>query len=634
MQEKNEDILVWLPSPLGDAVLCTPALRAIRERFDNSKITFFAKPIVRQMLSPCSFNDTWLEQENGNPFYIAKVLKEQKFSQAILFKNSFASALAVFLARIPARIGYAREGRDFLLTEKLLPPKTHEGKFKALSMIDYYLAVASWVGADVTNRKLSLEFLDEDKENVLGKLPEINEADSPIVIMVPGGAFGPSKCWPSIRFSKTSDWLISNYNAKVLISIAPEPAETIIAEEIISQSQNPLINLAKRDLNIGELKALFSMADLVICNDTGPRHIAIAFGRKVITMFGPNDPAWTETGHEYEIKIIGTAYCAPCAKPVCTQKEHICMESITTEQVCQAAKELLENNRRHSIILSQNESAGASGSFFINSDYIDAFAELGLTSLDAVFAFDSGKDPGGSKLPRYRNRLEFEVPNSEKKLYLKSYDNPGVLTQIKNWFWHDTRKSMMSFDLDPVKDLELAGIKTPKAVSYGEKWGIFFEKRSFTITEEITNAEPLEKKLPDCFQDSTNQDNIKEQREFIKELGQFARKLHDTGYRHRDFYLAHIFYRNNGTLYLIDLQRAFNPRFLAERFRVKDIAQLYYSAPKSAFSKTDRLRFYRSYTGKTSLDKCDKVFIRKVFKKVMRIVRHDIKHGRLVPFTN
>jgi hypothetical protein len=173
------------------------------------------------------------------------------------------------------------------------------------------------------------------------------------------------------------------------------------------------------------------------------------------------------------------------------------MESITFKQVCQAAKELLENNRKHSTILSQQEPAEVSQSFFIDSNYINAFAELGLTSLDAVFTFDSGKDPGGSKLPRYRNRLEFEVPDSTKKLYLKSYDNPSMLTQIKNWFWHDSRKSMMSFDLDPVKDLERVGIKTPKIVSCGEQWGFFFEKRSFTITEEITNAEPLEKKLPD-----------------------------------------------------------------------------------------------------------------------------------------
>ncbi|MBA7481000.1 hypothetical protein ES707_16468 [subsurface metagenome] len=108
---------------MGDAVLCTPALRAIRKHFKTCKISFFANPAVRCVLSPCSFNDKWLEQRNENPFALAKKLKEHKFKYAILFKNSFASALAVYLAGIPSRIGYAREGRGLLLTDKLYPPK-------------------------------------------------------------------------------------------------------------------------------------------------------------------------------------------------------------------------------------------------------------------------------------------------------------------------------------------------------------------------------------------------------------------------------------------------------------------------------------------------------------------------------
>ena len=275
-----------------------------------------------------------------------------------------------------------------------------------------------------------------------------------------------------------------------------------------------------------------------------------------------------------------------------------------------------------------------SQSYFIVSNYVDAFKKLGLTSFDALFSFDSGKDPGGSSLPDYRSRLEFKTSESEKKLYLKRYHDPDAMTQIKNWFWHNARKSMMSFDLDPADELARAGIKTPKTVSYGEQWGVFFEKRSFIITEELSNAEPLEQKLPDCFKDISKTENLRKQRSFIDRLGQFAKKFHATGYRHRDFYLAHIFYSDDGTFYLIDLQRAFKPNILAERFRVKDISQLYYSAPGSAFSRTDRLRFYKSYTGKKTLDRRDKAFIRKVVRKANHIARRETKYGRLVPFTN
>ncbi|MHC4222033.1 MAG: glycosyltransferase family 9 protein, partial [Planctomycetota bacterium] len=123
---------------MGDAILATPALRSIREHFGSAKITFLANNIVRQVLSPCDLNDAWLDHGDKNLFTTAKMIKSHNFTHAILFKNSFASALAVFLAGIGIRVGYARDGRGFLLSEKLYPPKTDSGKFKPTSMLDYY----------------------------------------------------------------------------------------------------------------------------------------------------------------------------------------------------------------------------------------------------------------------------------------------------------------------------------------------------------------------------------------------------------------------------------------------------------------------------------------------------------------
>ncbi len=339
---QNENILVWLPSPMGDAVLCTPALRALRQHLSSCKIFFLAKPVIREVLSPGNFNDTWLQLQSSNPFAIAKILKKHEFAHAILFKNSFASALAVFLAAIPSRIGYAREGRGLLLTDKLYPPKLPNGKFKPASMIDYYLAIASRLGAPADNKKLELLIDPKDKPGLSAKLPEFSNLQGPLVVIVPGGAYGPSKCWPSRRFAQTADWLITNYNATVIVSVASDSAEKQIAGEICSSSKNKLISLAEKPLTIGELKALFAAADLVISNDTGPRHIAIALQRKVVTLFGPNNPAWTETNYENEIQIVGHAPCAPCGRPICKKPEHLCMEAITVNMVCSAAKKLLE----------------------------------------------------------------------------------------------------------------------------------------------------------------------------------------------------------------------------------------------------------------------------------------------------
>jgi heptosyltransferase-2 len=337
---QDDKILVWLPSPMGDAILCTPALRSIRKHFNSAKITFLGSSVVRQVLSPNELCDSWLETGGGLTARV-KMLRKENFRQAILFKNSFGSALTVFLAGVPSRIGYSREGRGVLLTEKLYPAKLPTGGFKPESMVDYYLAIASWLGGAIEERATELLTDGHDDKGLSYKLPELAAAKGPIVIIVPGGAFGPSKCWPSERFARTADEMIEKYNATVVISVSPAEAEKTIAKEIQEESGNDLIDLSQRGVSLGELKALFSRADLVISNDTGPRHIAIALGKKIVTLFGPNNYLWTETGYEDEIKIISDVHCAPCDKGTCEKPEHICMEWITVEMVCRAAEKLL-----------------------------------------------------------------------------------------------------------------------------------------------------------------------------------------------------------------------------------------------------------------------------------------------------
>lgn len=630
---QDENILVWLPSPMGDAILCTPALRALRQAFKNGKITFLANDVVRQILSGCRFCDSWLTLESNNPFKIAKQLRSNKFTYAILFKNSFASALAALLARIPSRIGYVREKRGFLLTEKLYPSRLADGEFEPKPMVDYYLAIASWLGADTSDKSLELAVEAQALEKLKIKLPEVAESKGPVVILVPGGAFGPSKCWPGERFAKTADWMIDNFNATVVVSVSPVVAEKKIADEICNLSKNNIINLAEKPLNLNELKALFSIADMVITNDTGPRHIGIALKRKIVTLFGPNDPVWTDTDYENEIQIVGQTECAPCRKPICEKDEHLCMEAITVEMVCQAAKKLLENNRNQRIFMNGKKFIKISESFFVDPDFKDALSEIGLNSIDDVFSFEGGTNLVKPELAKHRSRLKIEINSPETTLFLKRYNQPSPLTQIRNWLNHGIRRaSMSSFDSIPAEDLKKAGINTPKTIAAGEQWGIFFEKRSFIITEKIPSAESLEQRLPDCFNRLPTNENLKQRKEFITQLARFVSKFHATKYRHKDLYLCHIFQNENGEFSLIDLARAFKPKLLGERFRIKDISQLYYSAPAKNFSKMDRLRFYLIYSGHSRLTKKDKIIISRIKKRAKRMGRHDIKHGRSIPF--
>ncbi len=629
---QQENLLVWLPSPLGDAVLCTPALRAIRKHSQSAKITFLAADTVRQVLSPGSFNDEWIVPKNDNIFTIVAEIKKHKFTSAILLKNSFGSALTVFLAGIENRIGYSRDGRGFLLTDKLYPPKQPDGKYQPLSMLDYYLSIASWLGADTNNRKLELSLANEDVAALKKKLPVLFDSKKPIVILVPGGAFGLSKCWPAGRFAKTADWLIENHNAAVVISVSTEKHERQIARQISAASKNDLINLAENPLTLGELKALFSMAELVICNDTGPRHIAIAFDRKVITMFGPNDPEWTQTGHENEIQIIGRAPCAPCLKPLCSKSEHLCMNSISVERICTAADRLLKGENHAELSDTTQQFVQLGESFFVDQTYEQDFRNLGLTSVDSVFSFDDGQKLTKKNLAGYRTRLRFQISTPAKNVFLKRYEHPPIVIQLDKWLCNHGPITCGMFEVKAAKILKSSGVNSAKIIAYGRQTDLIFENRSFVITEQVPAAKSLEQKLPDYFNGPATGKNLTERRQFIDKLARFIKTFHDTGFRHRDLYLCHIFCDTQERFTLIDLARAFQPRLLGQKFLIKDISQLYYSAPAKYFRRTDRLCFYRSYSGRKKLTTVDKGFIRLVIGKANAMARHDTKHGRVVPF--
>jgi hypothetical protein len=175
------------------------------------------------------------------------------------------------------------------------------------------------------------------------------------------------------------------------------------------------------------------------------------------------------------------------------------------------------------------------------------------------------------------------------------------------------------------------GVNVPWMVAWGEHLGVLFEKRSFVIIEKVPDGESLERRLPDFFNGPATSENLKMRRRFIEQLAMFVRKFHDTGFCHRDLYLCHIFSTVNGRFCLIDLARAFRPVCFRNRYLVKDLAQLHYSAPAKYFSGTDRLRFLRAYLGR---DKLDRNLVRWIHNKAKSMARHDAKHGRTVPFAN
>jgi hypothetical protein len=269
--------------------------------------------------------------------------------------------------------------------------------------------------------------------------------------------------------------------------------------------------------------------------------------------------------------------------------------------------------------------------FWVADDFKQAFDALGMTSVENVFSFKKGQELVKPNIANFRSRTAIDTQHPESTFFLKRYNHAPVMVQLKNWLSGKKRRSNSMIELEPIVRLTTQGIGVPRPIAHGQTWHGLFETRSFLATEKIPNAQSLEKQLPPCFE-SQNPTCVKERKAFIQTLAQFVKRFHDLGYRHRDLYLAHIFRNTQGDLFLIDLARAFQPAVLKKRFLIKDLAQLNFSLPGFAFSKTDRLRLYLAYVQQDRLNTCDKAFVNKILIKVSRMTSHDLKRGKTIPY--
>ncbi|NLH16707.1 MAG: hypothetical protein GX455_09015 [Phycisphaerae bacterium] len=267
---------------------------------------------------------------------------------------------------------------------------------------------------------------------------------------------------------------------------------------------------------------------------------------------------------------------------------------------------------------------------YVDPGYAESFRSLGLTTVEEMFRFEGGVRLNKDNLSPDRSRLRFEIPAPAATLFLKRYNRTPVLRQIRNWMESGRRVSTADRDRMPGEILATAGIATPQVVAFGAEWGRVFEQRSFVVTRMLEGAEALERRMPQAW--NPRGGSAAERRAFVEKLADFVRRFHATGYCHRDLYLAHVFCDAAERLYMIDLQRAFQPRWCRWRWRIKDLAELHYSAPGEVVSCSDRIRFFLRYVGRKRLTRLDRWRIARIRARAWRMADHDFRHGREAPF--
>jgi len=388
-------LLVVMPSWVGDAVMATPALRLVRDALRGSLIGALVRPGIEQVLAGSGLVDlVHVERARGimGPKLVANKVRPMRYDTALLLTNSFSTALITRLAYIPRRIGYDRDGRGMLLTQRI-PPRRREGGrgFAPVPQVEYYLEAArAMLGIEESGGTARLELGTTEEEErsadeILRKAGVTGER--PIAILNPGGN-NPAKRWPADRFAAVGAHLTQKYGMDVLINGSPGEAELVgeiagrvkklvgegeeigtngdgggstCGDEVGSAGRGgrggrggehgpgaraTVAELPGLGVTLGSLKALVRRCAVMVTNDTGPRHIAAALNVPTVALFGPTDPRWTTLPPGTpEVRIVADP-TLPDDEVADDHPERCRIDRIEIGRVIDAVERALEMGRR------------------------------------------------------------------------------------------------------------------------------------------------------------------------------------------------------------------------------------------------------------------------------------------------
>jgi heptosyltransferase II len=348
-----KNILIRGVNWVGDAVMSIPAMREIRRLFPESHISLLVNPWVSPIYAEVEFVDEILQYDKRGIHKgwagfgrLVSDLRRRDFDLAILLQNAFEAALIACCARIPMRVGYARDGRHLLLTHAC---KIDPG-VRQVHQVYYYLGILSSLGLlaprlwerNDCRFPTGIGVRETDREAALAMLRTngINENDL-VVAVNPGAFYGEAKRWFPERYAAVADALATRYGAQIVILGASSDLETA-GRVAAHMSSRPVILAGQTTL--GQLMGLLKQIDLLITNDSGTMHLAAALDVPQLAIFGSTSEIATGPLNQNAAVIKHQVECNPCFLRECPT-DFRCMKGVTVMEVVDAARNILDNAR-------------------------------------------------------------------------------------------------------------------------------------------------------------------------------------------------------------------------------------------------------------------------------------------------
>ena len=319
--------------------MATPSLRAVRRHFGQSaRIMGILRPQLAELLT----GSDWLDEqfpfdpksgrrEQGRLALIGR-MRRQPFDMALLLTNSLHTAALAWLGGARQRIGYARDGRSLLLTRPL-PAARNGRRFRPAPMVESYLALARAIGCPEESPQLELNVTAAESKLAARVWHDLGlRSDGRVVALNSSGAYGAAKLWPSEHCATLARQIVEQLDHDVLVLCGPGERDTARAIAARAGSSR-VFSLAAQAVGLGLTKGCLARCRLMVSTDSGPRHIAAALGKPVVTLLGPTLPAWIENPSVRGPMLRTALDCLGCGKRTCPLGHHRCMRDLMPERV-------------------------------------------------------------------------------------------------------------------------------------------------------------------------------------------------------------------------------------------------------------------------------------------------------------
>ncbi len=344
--QQPRHILVRGPNWTGDLIMASPGFRALRAGFPEARIVLH----VQAGLAPLVDGSPWFDEivpvgsHRQGPlahWREGRALRVRgPFDLGICLPDSFAAALVMRFAGVKRVIGYRRGWRRWLLHDAIAMP-SDSGRRAMLARENHVLGLVEAAGAEAKGTELELHATEAERTAGADALAAggIEPSDS-YAVVAPGASYGPSKCWPAAMFARVADRLIRE---GVKVAVIGSPGERELTAEVVAAMEETGADLGGA-LSLGGLKAVMQNARVLVCNDAGARHVAVAFGVPCVVMMGPTALEKTNMNLDRVSVLTADVACRPCYKRDCPI-DHRCMTRIPAERVAaEAVRALAEGS--------------------------------------------------------------------------------------------------------------------------------------------------------------------------------------------------------------------------------------------------------------------------------------------------